>query len=156
MATETERKFLVADDGWKTAVVESIRYRQGYLTNAERCSVRVRVGNGKARLNIKSATIGLSRSEYEYAIPLEDAEELLDGLCRRPLVEKTRHLVPHGEHQWEVDVFEGDNEGLVVAEVELARPDEPLELPSWVGEDVSLEPRYYNAALVEAPYSTWR
>ena len=156
MATEIERKFLVVGEDWRGAVVSSTRYRQGYLTPGPgRCSVRVRVGGGRARLNIKGATVGVSRPEYEYAIPVDEAEEMLDALCSGPLVEKTRHLVDHGGHRWEIDVFEGENAGLVVAEVELTDPDEALELPAWAGEDVSGQVRYYNAALAETPYSRW-
>ncbi len=156
MATEIERKFLVVDESWRDGVLASTRYRQGYLTPGPgRCSVRVRVGDGEARLNVKGATVGVSRAEYEYAIPLEDAEEMLDTLCSGPLVEKTRHLVDHGGHRWEIDVFEGENAGLVVAEVELANATEALELPEWAGADVSGDKRYYNAALAETPFTRW-
>jgi adenylate cyclase len=156
VGTETERKFLVTGDGWRDSVVTSTRYRQGYLTDAKgRCSVRVRIGDGEARLNVKGATIGVSRSEYEYPIPLDDAEEMLDTLCAGPLVEKTRHLVEHGGRRWEVDVFEGDNAGLIVAEIELDHAHERFDVPPWVGEDVSHDARYYNAALVRMPYASW-
>ena len=155
MASEIERKFLVASDAWKNSVSRSVRYRQGYLGRAEASSVRVRVSDRDAYLNIKSATLGIERLEYEYPIPLADAHEMLDRLCHKPLIEKTRHWVEHAGHCWEIDVFEGDNAGLVVAEIELQAPDEPFELPAWAGAEVSHEPRYYNVCLVEHPYSAW-
>ena len=156
MATEIERKFLVTDDAWRAHVTATTRYRQGYLAGGrESASVRVRIGDGAAHLNIKGATVGVSRAEYEYAIPLADAEEMLDTLCTGPLVEKTRYHVEHAGHLWEVDVFEGDNAGLVVAEIELESAGESFEIPPWAGADVSHDARYYNAALARAPYNTW-
>ncbi|HKJ09928.1 MAG TPA: CYTH domain-containing protein [Gammaproteobacteria bacterium] len=155
MATEIERKFLVCNDQWRAHADAGTAYRQGYLASDPSCSIRVRVGGGRARLNIKSATLGIHRQEYEYPIPLEDGQEILDTLCQGPLVEKTRYLVPHGDHTWEVDVFEGENAGLVVAEIELSREDEPFERPPWAGDEVSHDPRYYNVSLVRHPYRDW-
>ncbi|MGA7802547.1 MAG: CYTH domain-containing protein [Gammaproteobacteria bacterium] len=155
MATEIERKFLVCSDQWRPGANAGTAYRQGYLSSAPSCSVRVRIGNGQARLNIKSATLGVQRQEYEYPIPLEDGNELLDTLREGPLIEKTRYLVPYGDHVWEVDVFEGDNAGLIVAEIELSREDEPFERPPWIGDEVSDDPRYYNVSLVRHPYRDW-
>ena len=155
MATEIERKFLVKDDGWREGVHRSQQLRQGYLVSDEVRSVRIRISDKTAQLNIKSGTLGVSRSEFEYVIPLEDARQLLE-LCRQPLLEKTRHLVRHGEHIWEVDVFEGANQGLVVAEVELSEPQESFQMPPWAGEEVSHDTRYYNSCLVEHPYRDWR
>ncbi len=155
MGVEIERKFLVRADAWRQAADEGVRYRQGYLNRDGRSSVRVRVGGGRARLNIKSGELGMSRLEFEYPVPLADAEEMLARLCHRPLIEKTRYRVRHGAHVWEVDVFEGENAGLVVAEVELEAPEEALELPAWVGEEVTGDPRYYNVCLVEHPYREW-
>ncbi len=154
MAIEIERKFLVRDDSWREQVYQSRSLRQGYMVSDQVRSVRVRISGDQAHLNIKSGTLGVSRAEYEYPIPLADARELLANLCGQ-LLEKTRHWVRHGAHVWEVDVFEGDNAGLVVAEVELQDPDEPLELPPWAGDDVSLDRRYYNACLVDHPYKDW-
>ena len=156
MAREIERKFLVTGDGWKDSVSRSIDYRQGYLASDAQCSVRIRVSDRHAHLNIKSATLGIERLEYEYEIPLHDAHEMLDRLAVGPLIEKTRHYVAFGRHTWEVDVFAGDNAGLVVAEIELADADEGFERPDWVGEEVSHDPRYYNVCLVQNPYSNWR
>ncbi len=156
MAIEIERKFLVLNDSWRSAAGAGVRYRQGYLSNAGPASVRVRIGGGRAHLNLKSATLNMQRSEYEYEIPLADAEEMLDGLALRPLIEKTRYEVHHGAHVWEVDVFEGDNAGLVVAEVELSSPDEAVELPDWAGEEVTDDARYYNVCLVQHPFKDWQ
>ncbi len=115
----------------------------------------MRVAAEKGYLNIKSAAFSVRRKEFEYEIPLHDAEDLLDTLCQKPLIEKIRYLVDFGKHTWEVDVFEGENDGLVLAEVELKSPDEPFELPSWAGDEVSDDPRYYNPYLIERPYKTW-
>jgi adenylate cyclase len=155
MGTEIERKFLVVSDAWREGARDALRFRQGYLPGVETASVRVRVSGGHAWLNIKSATLAVSRREYEYPIPLADAEEILDGLCQRPLIEKTRHHVPFGGHLWEVDVFDGDNAGLVVAEIELTSPDEPFDRPPWVGAEVSHDRRYYNVSLVRHPFRDW-
>ena len=155
MAHEIERKFLVENESWREQVKSSKRIRQGYLSGGERSSVRVRVSGERAELNIKSATLDVTRHEYEYPIPLADAEEMLDRLCVGPLIEKTRYLVDHGEHTWEIDLFEGDNAGLVVAEVELESADQPFARPGWLGREVSDDPRYYNSRLVEHPYKEW-
>jgi len=155
MGTEIERKFLVKGEGWRAALRRSVDYRQGYMSEGDNASVRVRISDRDAFLNIKSATLGIHRLEFEYPIPREDAEAMLDNICRRPLIEKTRHYVEHAGHTWEVDVFKGDNEGLVVAELELASEDEPFERPDWLGEEVSHEPRYYNVCLVQHPYKEW-
>lgn len=155
MAKEIERKFLVKDDAWRTEAGEGERFRQGYMVGGERASVRVRVSGERAWLNIKSATIDVSRHEYEYEIPLADGEEMLDLLCEKPLIEKRRYWVPYEGHTWEVDCFEGENAGLVVAEVELSHPEESLTLPPWVSREVSHLPRYYNVCLVDHPFSRW-
>jgi len=117
--------------------------------------VRVRIEGDQAFLNIKSMTLDISRLEFQYPIPLADAREMLTQLCAKPLVEKTRYRVPHANHVWEIDVFAGVNQGLIVAEVELAAVNESLELPSWIGEEVSRDARYYNVNLVKQPYTTW-
>ena len=132
-----------------------VLYRQGYLSSLKERVVRVRIAGAKAALTVKGLTIGVRRSEFEYAIPLEDAATMLDGLCERPLIEKTRHRESHGGHMWEIDVFHGDNDGLVVAEVELKSADERIELPPWVGEEVSNDPRYFNSNLIAHPFKTW-
>ncbi len=155
MAAEIERKFLVTDERWREQVERSEVMRQGYFGGTEKASLRVRLSGDRAWLNIKSATLGISRMEYEYAIPAEDAREMLDQLCRTPLIEKTRHYVRHGDHLWEIDEFYGDNAGLVVAELELESVDEHYEQPPWLGEEVSDDPRYYNVNLARHPYRRW-
>ena len=154
MAKEIERKFLVRA-GYRPDPGSGVPYRQGYLGVGRDCTVRVRVAGGRGFLTVKGRTENATRDEYEYAIPAADAEEMLAGLCSGGRVEKTRHRVPHGGHVWEVDVFAGENAGLVVAEVELARPDEPVELPPWVSAEVTEDPRYTNAALARKPYARW-
>ena len=157
MGIEIERKFLVKNDSWRVQAYRSERISQGYLMNEKRMSIRIRSTDGQSWLTIKGSSSGngLTRAEYEYPIPQEDAEHLLKKMCTPPLIEKTRYWVRHGLHIWEIDVFEGDNEGLVVAEVELGCSDESVDLPRWVGEEVSSDPRYLNASLVHRPYCHW-
>ena len=155
MGLEIERKFLVINDHWRTVTDAGLDCIQGYFTTNKQCSIRVRLTGDKANLNIKSATLGIVRSEYDYAIPAQDAEDMLRHLCTKPLIEKKRYHVRHGRHLWEIDVFSGANAGLVVAELELARIDEPFAKPDWVGAEVSDDPRYYNVCLVQHPYSSW-
>jgi adenylate cyclase len=156
MATEIERKFLVSDDSWRAESINSIDIVQGYLANTERGSIRVRVSGNEANLNIKSMTLGVTRSEYDYAIPAGEARAMLRDLCMKPLIEKTRHYVRHNGHTWEIDEFYGDNAGLVVAELELEHQDEAFDPPPWLGREVSDDPRYYNVSLIEHPYSGWK
>ncbi|MFM7427551.1 MAG: CYTH domain-containing protein [Elainella sp.] len=155
MGREIERKFLVRGDDWRQ-LGAGLLYRQGYLTSGEGCTVRVRVAGERGYLTIKSATTGISRAEYEYAIPMAEAMELLDTLCQRPLIEKTRYRIPWRTVVWEVDEFAGENQGLIVAEVELTHPDQPLEVPDWIGEEVSGDPRYFNSNLVKNPFRNWK
>ena len=156
MGIEIERKFLVGSDQWRAAAGPGTRYRQGYLYAQADGAVRVRVAGDEAWLTVKGATRGIERLEFEYVIPRADAEAMLEHLCRRPLIEKTRYVVPHGGRRWEVDVFEGANAGLVVAEVELPSADAAVDLPAWVGREVSDDPRYYNANLARHPYREWK
>lgn len=156
MAIEVEHKFLLANDNWRKQVSQSLQYRQGYLTSEPTSSIRVRTCNDKAWLNIKSATIGTQRYEYEYEIPLEDANEIIDKLCRKPLIEKTRHFVSVDNHTWEIDEFKGDNTGLIVAEIELESAGEAFTLPEWIGEEVTHDLRYYNNNLSKNPYKEWK
>ena len=155
MGVEIERKFLVVDDSWRESASAGMRYRQGYLSTDPSNSVRVRVCGDKAWLNVKSAATGVTRREYEYEIPAADAHGILEELCVKPLIEKTRFIVEHDGRSWEIDVFEGDNAGLVVAEIELESAGEVFTRPEWAGEDVSGDIRYYNQRLVEHPYSSW-
>jgi len=155
MGLEIERKFLLKNDGWRDQISDSTSMRQGYLAPLDTSSVRVRIEGDKANLNIKSATMGIRRMEYEYAIPLEDAIEMLDQLCPKPQVNKTRHIVVVGSHVWEIDEFYDENEGLVVAELELSEENEAFVKPDWLGEEVSDDPRYYNVSLINHPYKDW-
>ena len=155
MAIEIERKFLLRDDFWQDAADDGVLIRQGYLAGSEKSSIRVRIAGDKANINIKSATLDITRQEYEYPIPLAEANEMLDTLCEGPLIEKIRYHVQHGKHCWEIDVFSGDNQGLVVAEVELGSVNEKFESPDWLGEEVSDDDRYYNVCLVKHPYKDW-
>jgi adenylate cyclase len=154
MGQEIERKFLVAGDAWRS-LGQATRYRQGYLSTVKERTVRVRTIGDKGYLTIKGVSKGIARAEFEYEIPFDDANTLLDDLCERPLIEKDRYKIPHGDHTWEVDEFFGDNAGLVVAEVELESEDQPLERPEWIGKEVSDDPRYFNANLIANPYRNW-
>ncbi len=154
MAIEIERKFLVNGQSWRHDATGT-SYRQGYLTIDPERTVRVRIAGEKAFLTIKGKTEGMSRSEFEYQIPLKDATELLDNLCLRPLIEKVRYRINFGGRVWEVDEFEGDNYGLLLAEVELESSDEQVELPPWAGKEVTHDPRYYNASLSQSPFQSW-
>lgn len=155
MALEIEHKFLVNNEEWKEQVRDSVDYQQGYLSSDKKRSIRVRISDNKAWLNIKSATIGTSRQEYEYEIPLEEGQEIIESLCEKPIIEKTRYFVPYQQHLWEVDVFNGDNEGLIVAEVELSEVGEGFAKPSWLGKEVTEELKYYNNSLCKNPYKDW-
>ena len=154
MGKEIERKFLVKGSAWKALAAGTV-YRQGYLSTVKERTVRVRTVGEKGFLTIKGVTTGVTRSEFEYEVPAADANAMLDALCEKPLVEKTRYKIPLGGFTWEVDEFHGDNDGLVVAEVELKSADEKPPLPEWVGEDVSSDPRYFNSNLVKKPFKTW-
>jgi adenylate cyclase len=154
MNREIERKFLVAGDGWRTGA-KATEIRQGYLCGDAERSVRVRCSGGRGYLTVKGAVIGIARSEYEYEIPAADANGLLDTLCLKPLIEKTRHVLTYRGVEWVVDVFAGDNAGLVVAEVELAHEEQTIELPQWVGREVTGDPRYLNVNLVRNPFTRW-
>jgi CYTH domain-containing protein len=155
VGVEIERKFLLAGDAWR-ALAEPVLLRQGYLNADPERTVRVRIDGERAFLTIKSKNAGATRGEWEYPIPVPDAAELLDRLCERPLIEKYRRRIEHDGHVWEVDEFLGENAGLAVAEIELAAPDEAFARPSWIGKEVTDDPRYYNSSLVRLPYSHWK
>ena len=154
MGEEIERKFLVSGELWRETA-EGIRYRQGFLSTEPERTVRVRVAGSRGSITVKGKNIGARRAEFDYEIPVADAERMLDTLCERPLIEKVRYTLAIGPHTWEIDVFEGDNAGLVVAEIELSREDEVFERPDWVGNEVTDDPRYFNSNLVANPYRTW-
>ena len=155
MAIEIERKFLLKDDSWRLEAEPATQFCQGYLSESGPGSVRIRIEGEQANINIKSATLDMQRLEYEYAIPLTDAREMLEQLCIKPLIEKQRYHIPYKGKLWEIDVFEGDNKGLIVAEVELDNKNETIELPGWVGEEVTDDTRYYNVCLIKHPYKDW-
>ena len=154
MPFEIERKYLVVSDAWREQATGQ-RYRQGYLSVDPRRSVRVRQVDEHGWLTIKGNTSGATRAEYEYEIPVNHAGELLDSLCIHPLIEKTRYRVHYHGLTWEIDEFSGDNAGLVIAEVELESEGQAIDLPDWIGEEVTGDPRYYNASLVNNPFSRW-
>jgi adenylate cyclase len=159
MGTEIERKFLIKNDDWKAHVTETHVIKQGYLQSGldatQRSSLRIRISNKLANINVKSAERSTVRQEFEYDIPLHDAEQMLKTLCIGPVIEKTRFYVPYGSHLWEVDVFSGMNAGLEIAEVELGDLDEHFDRPDWLGSEVSHDERYYNNYLVKMPYREW-
>lgn len=155
MAREIERKFLVDRNLWRPTD-QGILYRQGYIqTLTAGRTVRIRVQGQEGRITVKGPPTGLSRAEFEYPIPLADALEMLDTLCDHPLVEKRRHRIPFGDLVWEVDVFLGENQGLVTAEVELEFEDQRFERPEWLGPEVSQDYRYSNSQLARKPYRSW-
>jgi adenylate cyclase len=155
MALEIEHKFLLKNNDWIKDIKKSTKYKQGYLISDSNKSVRIRTSNDKAWLNIKSATIGTHRQEYEYEIPFIEGEDILNTLCDKPLIEKIRHLVPHEQHIWEIDVFSGENEGLIVAEIELTQIAEHFSKPAWIDKEVTDDLRYYNNQLCKHPYKNW-
>jgi len=154
MPLEIERKFLV--DLNKIELPEKGHViKQGYLETKDQSAVRIRVKNSSAFLTIKSKKIGAVRSEFEYLIPLEDGEQLLEEMCQKPFIEKIRYDIPYGDHLWEIDIFHGDNEGLCVAEIELTRENESFQKPHWIGDEVTDDDRYYNVNLMSRPFKAW-
>ncbi len=155
MGVEIEKKFLLAGNDWKE-LAEGTSYRQGYLSSVKERTVRVRTIRDKGFLTIKGISVGATRLEYEYEIPFEEANELLNELCEKPLIEKNRYKVNLGEHTWEIDEFFGENEGLVVAEIELESEKQQFIKPPWVGEEVTGDPRYFNSNLINNPFKRWK
>ena len=161
MGIEIERKFLLRDDSWRALVHRRIRIAQAYLNDSaaleagrEQCSLRVRIFEQSANINIKSRELGAKRQEFEYPIPLQDAEQLLLMSCQG-LIDKTRHLLQVGKYLWEIDEFSGDNAGLIIAEIELQDENEVFPHPAWLGQEVTDLQRYYNMALSARPYNSW-
>ena len=152
MATEIERKFLLKEGVWPRGI--PMRCCQGFLSSTKERTVRVRTVNEKGYLTIKGIAVGASRPEFEYEIPYQDALELLD-ICEKPLIEKNRYRIEEGGLVWEIDEFFGENQGLIIAELELQSEDQEFEKPDWVGEDVTGDPRYYNVNLIKNPYTKW-
>ena len=159
MGIEIERKFLLKNDNWKDLVSEIHVIQQGYLQSglerSQKSSVRIRISDQQANINVKSVELKVTRQEFEYAIPLADAQQMLATLCDGVVIEKTRYYVPFASHLWEVDIFSGDNDGLQIAEIELAAVDEKFEIPEWIGQEVSDDQRYYNIYLLKHPYCAW-
>lgn len=151
---EIERKFLVIGNDWRRSA-EGVLYRQGYLNSDPRRTVRVRVVGERAFLTVKGPNQGVTRAEFEYEIPVEEAEAMLDTLAEKPIIEKKRYCVKENDFLWEVDEFLGVNENLIVAEIELPSEDTVFSKPAWVGQEVSGDVRYYNSQLIAHPYSTW-
>jgi CYTH domain-containing protein len=155
MAIEIERKFLLKADDWRK-LAQGVHYRQGYLCNEKGKYVRVRIAGDKAFITIKGASQYISRVEFEYSIPVEDADYMLQNLCEPPLIDKYRYRIPYQGFVWEVDEFFGDNEGLILAEVELQSEEQEVPLPVWIGSEVTADERYYNANLIRNPYKNWK
>ena len=153
MAIEIERKFLVHGTPWRPH--SGVRLSQGYLNRDKERTVRVRIAGDHAYLTVKGATHGIARVEFEYEIPSSDAEQLL-RLSDGPIIQKNRHVIIHDGDRWEVDEFLGDNAGLVIAEIELTRENQPFSRPAWLGAEVTQDPRYYNSNLASHPYKEWR
>lgn len=154
MAKEIERKYLVKGTAWQTLAKETV-YRQGYLSTVQERTVRVRTIEDKGYLTIKGISVGATRTEYEYQIPVEDANAMLDELCERPIIEKKRYVLEYEGLIWEIDEFAGVNRGLIIAEVELSDENQRVVLPNWVGEEVTGDPKYFNSNLTKHPYTEW-
>ena len=152
MALEIERKFLVTGSDWQVAI--GVQFSQGYLNRDKNRTVRVRVAGNQGFLTIKGATSGATRTEFEYEIPVSDAESLLQ-MCEGPIIQKLRRNIDYKGFKWEVDEFQGDNLGLVVAEIELSDENQPFEKPSWIGKEVTYDARYFNSNLAQHPFNTW-
>lgn len=155
MGMEIEKKFLLKSDEWKSYNPVGIVMKQGYIPTSNRSSVRVRIAGDTAYVTLKSPVKGISRNEFEYEIPIEDAESVLSSICVKPYIEKVRYKIKHGNHLWEIDVFDGDNNGLVLAEIELKHENETFLIPNWIGEEVTGNFMYYNSNLAKYPYKEW-
>ena len=154
MAQEIERKFLVRDDTFKTGVTP-LFIRQGFISTDKDSVVRVRIYGNRGFLTLKGSGTGISRTEFEYEIPVEDAHEMLEELCKGPTIEKFRYVIEYEGHTWEVDEFMRENSGLVIAEIELTHESEGFLKPPWLGDEVTGDPRYYNANLISNPFTAW-
>jgi adenylate cyclase len=154
MGTEIERKFLVKADAWRSPSAGKL-YRQGYAVQSGDVTVRVRIVGAQGFLTLKGKAENFARPEFEYEIPVSEAQEMLDLWCRPRIVDKIRYRIPVGDLVWEVDEFQGCNQGLILAEVELQTSDQSIDLPDWVGLEVSEENRYYNSNLAIHPYTRW-
>jgi adenylate cyclase len=154
MGREIERKFLVIGEEWRSQA-RGTPYAQGYIPTGEGATVRSRIAGDRGYLTIKGKTEGMARSEFEYPIPVADAREILDTLCQKPFIEKIRYKIAIEPVVWEIDEFHGENEGLIIAEVELRDENQTVDIPTWIGEEVTGDPRYYNSNLAKFPYKQW-
>lgn len=155
MSIEIERKFLLKSDDWRLLKHTHKHYKQAYFCNTNKVSIRVRIADDSAWIGFKSATRDITRFEYEYQVPIAEAEHMMEQFSQGAIISKVRYFVPFEQHLWEIDVFEGDNQGLVVAEIELNNEDETFIKPCWIGEEVSQDGRYYNSNLVSFPFKDW-
>ena len=155
MGLEIERKFLIKNDSWKNEIKKTISIIQGYLNSEVERTVRIRIQGERGVLTIKGKNQNVTRKEFEYQIPLDDALNLL-AMCEKPIIEKTRFLIPSNHSTWEIDVFDGENKGLVIAEIELTSEEESFDIPNWLGEEVSSESKYYNSSLITNPSGNWK
>ena len=154
MGTEIERKFLLCDESWRAGASGTF-FRQGYLNSSKERTVRIRTAGDKAFLTVKGPAVGATRAEFEYPIPLDECNAMLDTLAEKTLIEKKRYKIKCGDLTWEIDEFFGDNKGLIVAEVELQSEGRRIDKPSWVGDEVSGDPRYFNSNLIKHPFTKW-
>ena len=154
MGKEIEKKFLVSGNEWRS-LSKGTLYKQGYISDEKERVVRIRIGGDRGFLTVKGINKGATRAEYEYNIPLKDAEEMLQELCKKPLIEKKRYKISYKGFIWEIDEFYGDNEGLILAEIELSDENQPYEKPYWIGREVTGEKKYFNSNLIKHPYNKW-
>ena len=154
MSIEIERKFLVKDNSWRN-FASGNKIIQGYISTNKEHTIRIRITKDKAFLTIKGKSVGPKRLEFEYMIPIEDANEMLNNLCKKPIIDKTRYKIQYKGLDWEVDVFHGNNKGLIIAEVELQNENQEIEKPDWIRREVTDDPKYYNSNLIRNPYSNW-
>lgn len=154
MGTEIERKFLLRNESWRAGASGTF-FRQGYLNSSKERTVRIRTAGDKAFLTVKGPAVGATRAEFEYPIPLDECNAMLDTLAEKTLIEKKRYRIKCGDLIWEIDEFFGDNKGLIVAEVELQSEGQRIDKPSWVGDEVSGDPRYFNSNLIKHPFTKW-
>lgn len=155
MAKEIERKFLI-DISQLGDLKSGVEIKQGYISTTDNAAVRIRLSGDKAFLTLKGENTGATRTEFEYEIPVKDANEMLAELCSGPVIDKTRYFVEHCGHTWEIDIFHGDNDGLIVAEVEMQSENESVDIPAWAVKEVTGEAKYYNAHLLNNPFKNWK
>ena len=155
MGVEIERKFLLKNNDWRQGVDQGVRYEQGYFVTNSLCSVRVRTEGESANITIKSAGLDIQRSEYEYPIPISDAQNFLENMCIDGTIQKIRYIIKYENNIWEIDEFSGKNKGLIVAEIELSSREQSFVKPSWVGQEVSGKAQYMNSNLVKFPFCDW-